>query len=71
MPDEYIDECTKIIRVDMGQKTPKIKYSTLIGILKEEGLRWQGIKYKLNSLKLKWIKKIYQMLNIMYPGKVT
>jgi hypothetical protein len=53
---QYKEIITKFI---WDNKPPKVKYSTMISSVSEGGLNLHDIECKLKSIKLSWIKKIY------------
>jgi exonuclease III len=60
IPTKYIEEYKKIIvNFIWDNKPPKIKYKAMINKIEEGGLKLQDLESKIKSLKIKWIKNIW------------
>ena len=59
MPKQYIAQFQKLVQGFIwNSKPPKVKYKTMINTIDNGGMNLHDIACKMESLKLKWIKKI-------------
>ena len=61
MPSIYVKEYNRMIKEFIWNgKPPKVKYMALINRVEDGGLCLQDIEAKINSLKIKWFKKMME-----------